>query len=181
MEKPVSKEHEEIIRYIDKLYDVKRPVESSSRDHPKTVEVKTSKKNKRKRSILFDGLDLHKNPYRSESSLNLDDEYDNGFRLIETSLLLRLLRMSLTVNELKIFFYILHRTRGLSNPDNHYHFWHNHISIKKLIDDLQIPRTTVYRSLKTLTDKKMIYDIVNQYNENQPLTGINYRYDTWSS
>jgi len=142
-------------------------------DDQKT-KVSTKKKNRKYR---FDSLD-QQNPYRSQSKLDLDDEYDNGFRVIETSVLINLLQKELTVNELKIFLYILHKTRGFSNEKNRFCNWHRYIPVAEIVSELGMARTTVSRTLKTLREKQMIYTFKHtKYNVD--LTGLNYRFDTW--
>jgi len=151
-------------------------IQSVQTDDQITVKTTVSKK-KRNRKYRFNSLD-QQNPFLSESKLDLDDEYDNGFRIIETSVLINLLQKDLTVNELKIFLYIFHKTRGFSNEKNKFCNWHTYIPVTDIVSDLSIARTTVSRTLKTLREKQMIYTFEHTKYKTK-LTGLNYRYDTW--
>ncbi len=84
----------------------------------------------------------------------------------------------MTVNELKIYLYILHKTRGFSNEKNRFCNWHTYIPVTEIVSELGIARTTVSRTLKTLREKQMIYDFEHTKYKTK-LTGLNYRYDTW--
>ena len=139
---------------------------------------RTARMKQKNRKISFNSLDIGKNPYYSESKLNLDDEYDNGFRQIETNLLLELLKKDMTATEMKVFFYILHRTRGFCNDRNKCCYWHRYISTKEIIEAINGKKSTVDRALKSLSDKHIIYSIKNEAYDRK-LTSINYRFDTW--
>ena len=164
---------DELLRQL-KEEENNQPV-GTTQKRPNNTPVSEKKK---KRNYRYDSFDKN-NPYKSESTLDLDDEYDNGFRQIETSILMSLLKKDLTVNEMKIFFYILHKTRGYSNPKNKWCYWENHISKKDILRDLGIPRSTIDRTMKSLREKQMIYSYNHPKYEKTDITGINYRYDTW--
>lgn len=129
---------------------------------------------KSKRLFEYNGLDFN-NPYRDESRLDLDEEYDNGFRRIETSVLFALMGKKLTGYEWSIFFYILHKTRGFSNMKNKFTI-EVEMKIPRAIKETGLSRSGIYRVLNSLSDKKIIYSV----NDKERIKyGINYRYDTW--
>jgi DNA-binding MarR family transcriptional regulator len=130
------------------------------------------------------------NPYRSESKVNLDDTSKN-FRWIETDLLLELIKKDIPSSQLRIWFYILHMTRGYNLNKNSIvhsggkeykttklHRHTHYIKNKHILKNTGLPKSTVSEGIKRLLDRKMIYEVYDK--DDERLLGCNFRYDTWS-
>jgi hypothetical protein len=174
-----DEEDEELWRQLDSLDDDKETskveVDHKEKEIEREKDLARYKKINSKRGFYYNCLDF-KNPYRDQSQLDLDEVYDNGFRRIETKVLFELMRKKLTGYEWSIFFYILHKTRGFSNMKNKFRI-EEEIKIRKAIKETGLSRSSIYRVLNSLSDKKIIYSI----DDNGRIKyGINYRYDTWA-
>lgn len=108
-----------------------------------------------KRSV-YDGLDID-NPYREHSSVDLGD-LKKYFRMIETPVLEKLIKYGLSGSEWSIFMYILDRTRGHMNKQGYYRHTDT-ISIQDYIDNTGLSKKTIYKNLKSLGDKHIIYEV----------------------
>lgn len=118
------------------------------------------------------------NPYRRESKIDLEKEKKHGFRWIETNVLMELIKSKISGTEWSLFMYLIHMTRGYSNRTNGFRNMTRQIPISKVATDTGIPRTSVYRNLDSLNDKKMTYVITDKYGVEK--VGVNLRYDTWN-
>jgi DNA-binding transcriptional ArsR family regulator len=52
------------------------------------------------------------------------------------------------------------------------------ISISRIVSDTGIPRTSIYRTLTSLKEKRLIYVVTNK--DGVEKIGVNLRYDTWN-
>jgi len=126
-----------------------------------------------RRKLQHNYVDLS-NPYRKDSSLDLYDTMQE-YRWIETGLLLKLIKIDLSSSDLRVFFYILNRTRGYCNKNKFYKHMES-ITNKDIQEYTNLTRSTVFRSLKNLKMKHIVYESLK---EGKTLIGINYRWDTW--
>lgn len=137
---------------------------------------KTKRQDKEK---YYNNLDM-KNPYRKESSLDISKTM-KSYRWIETDLLLKLIQSKISSSEWSIFMYILHRTRGYCNSKGFYRHLDS-IPIKLFEKSTGLKKPTIYRSIKSLMKKHMIYEVEEDTSRGvYVFHGINYRYDTWIS
>lgn len=179
MIKPMSEEE------IDELWDESKKQETQTGSdvdeqqpqentvvvelHPLTKEDQT-KKNK---NIIYNDMDKN-NPYRNKSKVNLSTGMTD-FRWIETEVLKTLMKSSLNGSEWSVLFYIIHRTRGYCDTNKFYKQTED-ISVEEIQEytDLSIP--TIYKTLKSLVSKKMVYEVKKGRSYR---IGVNFRYDTW--
>lgn len=123
------------------------------------------------------------NPYRTNSSYRkLLDDIQN-FRIIETNLLLHLIKSGLSGREFSVFFYIFHRTRGFNK-------YTVKMFIKDITDYTGISKKHTYKILESLKEKQMIYEVSRPDNDpddddkknndrNKHIFGVNWYYSTW--
>ena len=163
---------EEILNRLDKMDDPKSPVELDDPEPPVEQEQPVKPSTQGKRSV-YDGLDID-NPYREGSSVDLGD-LKKSFRMIETPVLLKLIKYGLSSSEWSIFMYILDRTRGHMKKDGHYRHTDS-ISLQDYTDNTGLSKKTIYKNLKSLGDKHIIYEVEKG---RSIITGINWRYDKW--
>ena len=137
---------------------------------------KTKRQDKEK---YYNNLDM-KNPYKKHSSLKLTETM-KSYRWIETELLLKLIQSKISSSEWSVFMYILHRTRGYCNHNGFYRHLDS-IPIKLFEKSTGLKKPTIYRSIKSLMNKHMIYEVEEENLRGVTLYhGINYYYDTWIS
>jgi predicted transcriptional regulator len=148
--------------------------EGSNEDDFENEECEVVEKRKRKSDGRPDNYLDNKNPFRTLSEIDLN-ETRKSFRWIETEVLLSLMKSGITSSDWSVFMYILHRTRGHCNKNKYYRHSES-ISIEDFIENTNLSKTTVYKSMNRLKKKQMIYE----YTEGRSImTGINFRYDTW--
>jgi len=124
---------------------------------------------KYEKQSVFKNLDKD-NPYRNSSSLDLGEVKKNGWRWIETDVLLGLIKTKISSSEWCVFFYIFHLTRGFK-----YRSVYN-FPIEEIQKHTGLSESSVRRSIKSLLKKKMIYQIEKR---GVVYFGINFYYDTW--
>ena len=113
---------------------------------------------------------------KTKEKLNADaifnGEYDGhlGYHLTNNFLLECLYQANLTQNEFKVFLYVVRWTAGF-----HQRWCHRNIS--EISRKIGIKRENVYRSLKGLREKNMVFDYLRHDNHN--LLIINWRPWTW--
>lgn len=118
------------------------------------------------------------NPYRESSSLDISKTM-KSYRWIETELLMELIKSKITSSEWSIFMYILHRTRGYCDHNGFYKHLVG-IPIRLFEKSTGLKKSTIYRSIKSLIKKRMIYEVeIDDLKGVYTSLGINWRYDTW--
>lgn len=139
---------------------------------PLTTEEKKEQE-KRIKNRIHDDLD-RSNPYKKESNVKLSEGLYN-YRWIETELLKKLMKSGLNGSEWSVLFYILHRTRGYCNKNRFYKHTED-ISIEEIQEYTKLSVPTIYKTLKNLSNKKLVYEVKKGRTYK---IGINYYYDTW--
>lgn len=139
------------------------------------IDLSPEEKKKIDKQMTYDNMDMS-NPYRDQSNVHLG-YISKSFRWIETEVLLELIKTKISSCEWSVFFYILHLTRGHCNRNKYYRLTHN-FPIDELKEMTGYSRTSITRSIKSLSDKHMIYMVVERGVKKY---GINFRYDTWIS
>lgn len=115
---------------------------------------------------------------KTKEKLNADDlfngEYDGhlGYHLTNNILLECLYQAKLTQNEFKVFLYVMRWTAGF-----HQRWCHRNIS--KISRETGIKRENIYRSLKGLKNKNMVFDYLGH--RNFKLLHINWRPWVWEN
>jgi phage replication O-like protein O len=113
---------------------------------------------------------------KTKEKLSRDDifngEYDGhlGYHLTNNILLECLYQAKLTQNEFKVFLYVMRWTAG-------FHQRWSHRNISKISRETGIKRENVYRSLKGLRDKNMVFDFLRH--DSHQLLVINWRPWIW--
>jgi DNA-binding MarR family transcriptional regulator len=141
-------------------------------------DIPQEEKDELQKKYYLDYLDL-KNPYRKLSKVNLTMERKN-YRWIESSVLKTLMSSGITGSEWSVLFYIIHRTRGyrLSKIMKLLYKPVEPIKIKEIQEWTELSTPNIYRTLKSLMKKRLIYQ-VGQTKDNYYTLGVNFRYDTW--
>lgn len=148
----------------DEIEGNRREYQNKLQNLPSKEEIKKNEK----RSV-YNKLDPL-NPHRGSSSLDLGEVRERGFRWIETDVLLGLIKTKISSSEWCVFFYIFHLTRGF-----YYRSVYN-FPIEEIQEHTGLSKSSVRRSIKSLLQKKMIYQIEKR---EVVYFGINFRYDTW--